>query len=197
MKITSLTQAACGLVLAMALNAGVAKAAPISGSINFDGVATTDTGNLSAATAFTSIYGTAVVAGETGNYSAIPTVTPVTFTPFSFTAGGVTPLWTLTYGGLVYSFDATSIHVNAQNANFLNISGTGIANITGMTSTSGVWSITDTSVGGGPIFTFGGDSAVSGVPDSGTTALLIVLGFAGIGMGLYAQRRKLAVAKMQ
>ena len=196
MKITSLTQVASGLILALALNVNVAKAAAISGSINFDGVATTNTGNLSAATAFTSIYGTAVVAGETGDYAGIPTVTPVTFTPFSFTAAGVTPLWTLTYLGITYSFNATSIVVNAQNANFLNLSGTGIANITGKTSTSGLWSITDTSVGGGPIFTFGGDSIANGVPDSGTTALLIVLGFAGIGMGLYAQRRKLAIAKV-
>jgi len=187
-KISSLATAASALLLAFSLSGSLARATPIDGTINFDGEATTNSGNLATATSFTSIVGTMVVPQETGSYSAIPVVTPVTFTPFSFSAAGVTPLWTLTVAGITYSFNATSIVVDAQNANFLNLSGTGIASITGDTSTAGTWSITDTSVGGSPTFTFGADSVV---PDSGVTALLILLGLAGVGLGVAAQRRKL------
>lgn len=190
-KLSSLTTLASALFLAFSLSGNLAHATPIDGTINFDGEATTNSGNLATATSFTSIIGTMVVPQETGSYAAIPAVTPVTFTPFSFSAAGVTPLWTLTLAGITYSFNATSIVVDAQNANFLNISGTGIASITGDTSTAGTWSITDTSVGGSPTFTFGADSVV---PDSGVTALLILLGLAGVGLGVLAQRRKLAPA---
>jgi len=190
-KLSSLTTLASALFLAFSLSGNLAHATPIDGTINFDGEATTNSGNLATATSFTSIIGTMVVPQETGSYAAIPAVTPVTFTPFSFSAAGVTPLWTLTLAGITYSFNATSIGVDAQNANFLNISGTGIASITGDTSTAGTWSITDTSVGGSPTFTFGADSVV---PDSGVTALLILLGLAGVGLGVLAQRRKLAPA---
>ena len=190
-KLSSLTTLASALFLAFSLSGNLAHATPIDGTINFDGEATTNSGNLATATSFTSIIGTMVVPQETGSYAAIPAVTPVTFTPFTFSAAGVTPLWTLTLAGITYSFNATSIVVDAQNANFLNISGTGIASITGYTNTAGTWSITDTSVGGSPTFTFGADSVV---PDSGITALLILLGLAGVGLGVLAQRRKLAQA---
>jgi hypothetical protein len=189
-KITSILTLASGM-LAFGLSGNLAHATPISGSINFDGEATTNTGNLSAATSFSSIIGAIVVPAETGDYAAIPVVTPVTFTPFSFTAAGVTPLWTLTVGGVTYSFDATSITVNSQNANFLNLSGTGVANITGYTSTAGDWSITDTTVGGSPTFVFGADSSV---PDGGTTAGLILLGLAVVGVGMLPKLRKLSPA---
>jgi hypothetical protein len=189
--LTSFTTLAGALILAFSLSGNLAHATPIDGTINFDGEATTNSGNLATATSFTSIIGTMVVPQETGSYAAIPAVTPVTFTPFTFSAAGVTPLWTLTLAGITYSFNATSIVVDAQNANFLNISGTGIASITGYTNTAGTWSITDTSVGGSPTFTFGADSVV---PDSGITALLILLGLAGVGLGVLAQRRKLAQA---
>jgi len=191
-KIISITTGFGSLLLAFALSTGVARATPITGTINFNGEATTNSGNLATATSFTTIVGTTVVPLELGSYAAIPAITPVTFTPFAFNAAGVTPLWTLTYAGVTYSFTATSIVVAAQNANFLNITGTGIASITGFQNTAGSWSITDTTVGGSPTFTFG---AASVVPDSGTTAMLILLGVAGIGFGVVlARRRTLAPA---
>jgi len=193
-KITSTFTFAGGLFLAFALSGNLTKATPISGSINFNGEATTNTGNLGSATSFSSIVGAIVVPAETGNYSGIAIVTPVTFTPFSFTAAGVTPLWTLTVGGVTYSFNATSIVVSNQNANFLNLQGTGIASITGFQDTAGSWSITDTSVGGSPTFTFGAATTVSSVPDAGTTVLLIVLGLAGVGLGMLTQKRRLGTA---
>jgi hypothetical protein len=188
MKLTSIKTLTSSVLLAVVLAAGnYAKAGLITGSINFDGVATTNTGNLGSATAFTTISNTFTFPVETGDYSSVSIFTPVTFTPFSFSAAGVTPLWTFTVGSTVYSFDATTIVIAGQGPNFLNVKGQGWAFITGFTPTKGVWSITDTSVGG-DVFTFGADTAAA--PDSGTTAMLIALGLAGIAIGVYAQRRQ-------
>ena len=169
-------------VLASSLAIGVtAYATPINGTVNFDGVATTNTGKLSDATAFTSISDVSVVAGNTGTYASVPVGTPATYTPFSFSAASVTPLWTFTYGGNVYSFDATSIHIVDQTAAFLNLNGNGFATINGVDMTPGTWSITDTHVGGGVVFTFGGSSAVMpATPDGGLTAVLLGLGLVAI-----------------
>jgi hypothetical protein len=173
--------------LALGLVSNDARSTPISGNINFDGVATTDTGTLATATAYTSITGTYVVPSEAGNYALVPVNTPVTFMPFSFSALGVTPLWTFTVGATTYSFDATSISVGVKSSGFLDIYGKGIANVTGFASTSGIWSITDTTVGGVSTFVFGASTAV--VPDSGSTGLLTVLGLLGMGLGIWASRR--------
>ena len=193
MKLATLAKFSPALVLTMALVGNVARANPIiQGSINFDGVATTDTGNLGTATAFTSITQTYVFPGQTGTYTAVPTFTPVSFTPFSFSAAGVTPLWSFTVGSVSYWFDATSITIDNQSAGFLNLSGNGWAYITGYTPTEGTWSITDTNTSKktSKTFTFGADSAT--LPDNGGTALLIGLGLAGIAVGMVAQRRRLA-----
>ncbi|HEY1765370.1 MAG TPA: hypothetical protein VGF85_10635, partial [Opitutaceae bacterium] len=159
---------------------------PISGSINFDGVAKTDTNNLGSATAFTSISGVTVVPVETGNYVGT-TGAAATFTPFSFSASSVTPLWTFMVAGVTYSFDAVGpITIVTQNNNFLNIQGSGWATETGFDATPGTWSITDTAQGKITTFTFGASSTV---PDSGATALLIALGLAGVAVGMVAQRK--------
>lgn len=190
MKLATLAKLSSVLILTIAL----VKADPIiQGSINFDGVATTNDGTLATATSFTSISDTFVFPGSTGSYLTVPLFEPVTFTPFSFSASGVTPLWTFTVGAVTYSFNATSIVVDGQSAGFLNLSGTGWASITGYETTEGTWSITDTTTKkGSHIFTFGADSAT--VPDSSGTALLIGLGLAGVAVGMVAQRRRLAKA---
>ncbi len=182
MKLTQITKIGSLLVVSAALIA-TAKALPISGDINFDGVATTNTGSLATATAFTSISGVTVVPVEDGNYAGT-TGAPVTFTPFSFSAAGVTPLWTFTWGGITYSFDATSITIVSQKVGFLNLEGNGWAMETGFDATAGTWSITDT--GTKATVTFG---SAATVPDSGATALLIGLGLAGVAAGLVAQRK--------
>jgi len=183
------------VILAFATAFGLSvqlQATQISGSINFDGVSTTDTGKLGNATAFSTITDTSVYPQELGSYSSVSSGTPVTFTPFSFSAAGVTPLWTFNSGGLTYSFDATSIVVVKKTNNFLDVEGEGNANITGFTTTPGLWSITDTVVGGVSVFTFGEATVVGGastgpntVPDSGTTTLLL-----GLGLGAIALYRK-------
>jgi hypothetical protein len=166
---------------------GHLQAGPITGSINFDGIDTTNTGKLGNASSLATITQTSTYPQELGSYAPVPAGTPVTFTPFSLTAAGVTPLWTFTSGGLTYSFDATSIAIVDQSNGFLDLSGNGMASITGFTSTPGTWSITDTAVGNERTFAFGEETNIDSptVPDSGMTALLL-----GLGLGAIALYRK-------
>ncbi len=95
------------VVLALAAAFGLCghlQAGQISGSINFDGVDTTNTGLLGNASSLVTITDTSVYPQELGSYASVPSGTPVTFTPFSLTAAGVTPLWTFTSGGLTLFF---------------------------------------------------------------------------------------------
>src|ERR1035441_10081014 len=156
------------------------------------GGAYTNAGDLLNATAFSSIYDVYVFPGSTGSYASLPLFAgPVTFTPFSFSAAAVTPLWTFTVGSVTYSFDATSIMVVAQSKGGLLLEGNGWASITGYQTTLGSWSIDDTTTTHkSAIFNFGADTAA--LPDSGGTALLIGLGLAGVAAGMVAQRRRLA-----
>jgi len=158
----------------------------ITGDIQFNGGATLNTGNLATATAFTSIFGPGgpstmpqVLGGgtQTGAYAGVPDATPVSFSTFSFaSSGSVTPLWSFMVGATSYSFDATSVTVAFQDSQFLDITGTGTAHITGFNDTSGVWEVTDTGVGGVPVFTFGAATDLSGnpAPEPATTALLLM-----------------------
>lgn len=192
MKLIASPRLSAALFLTVGLLANGARANPvISGIINFDGVATTDTGNLATATAYTSIYDTYVFPGSTGAYTTVPLFSPATFTPFSFSAGSVLPLWTFSVGATTYSFSATSINIDTQNGKFLNLSGMGWANITGYQTTEGTWTITDTTTKG-PVFTFG--ASTQALPDSGGTALLIGLGMAGIVAAMISRRPRLAKA---
>ncbi len=185
MKLPSLSSP----VVAALLLAGVsAQAQGISGTIQFSGGALLDNPDLGLATQFLSIYGPTgpgsspgvIAATETGNYVGIANGTPAAFTPFTFSpaASSVIPLWTLTVGGNTYSFNATSVQVAFQNSDFLDIAGTGTAFITGMTPTTGTWSITDTGGDGSvPVFTFGAATQVGSVivPEPSTLAILSVL----------------------
>jgi len=194
MKLSTLTKFSAALIISAALCGSLARATPISGTINFDGVAKVNTGNLLTATSFTSISGVTVVPVESGNYTG--TVgDSVSFTPFAFSALSVSPLWSFWVGGTHYWFDASGKITVTQFAvgklDFLNVSGNGVAWETGFDATPGVWSITDTSAGKESTFAFGADTTV---PDSGATALLIGLGLAGVAVGMIAQRRRLAKA---
>jgi hypothetical protein len=178
------------VALAASVALGVsARATPITGAENFDGIATTDTGSLATATEFTSISDVTVVPGGSGTYASVPVGTPATFTPFSFSAASVMPLWTFTWGGNTYSFTATSLSVSHVDNNFLDISGLGYATLNGVNTPDGTWSITDTRVGNSATFTFGASSAVlPTTPDGGMTAVLLSLGLTGISLGVVARK---------
>jgi hypothetical protein len=195
MKTASITKLVSGLIIAAAFSAAnLAKADAVEGTINFDGVATLNgsaNGIGTAATAFSTITNVIVAPqSQSGDYSSVPDgYSPVTFKTFSFDAAGVTPLWTFTFDGLTYSFDATSVNMIANTpADSVTLYGAGTASITGLTDATGIWDMT-VSGNGSTNFTFG---EANTVPDNGTTALLIGLGVAGVGLGVITQRRKFA-----
>lgn len=120
----------------------LATSPPINGTIYFAGSYAVN-GPLTNATAFTNFSSVSVSGGQAGPYTNAPFSTPVSYRPFTFNppAAPVTPLWSFTNGGVIYSFDATSMTVVTQSASFLNILGTGIAHITGYADTPGTWTI--------------------------------------------------------
>jgi hypothetical protein len=174
-----------GLLL---LTAASVQAIPISGTIQFVGTATMNASQ----TAFVSFgnplgggLGPWVQAGsQTGSYAGVAAGTTAIWTPFTFNppAASVTPLWMFTIGSTTYSFDATSMSVTHPNATTVNISGSGIAHITGFGDTLGTWTVTAT--GSGVDFTFGAStgSEPDGVADGGTTVLLLGTALSGVAL---------------
>jgi hypothetical protein len=147
---------------------------------------------MGSATGFASVSGATVQGIGVGSYAGVSVGTAATFTPFSFNALTVTPLWTFNFGGLTYSFDATSVVVDLQNNTFIDLSGTGLAVITktgggsaGFTTTAGTWSFVGTQQGRSSATWASAASA----PEGGATSVLIGLGLAGICL-FSAVRRK-------
>ena len=150
---------------------------PTDSSISFIGGATLN-GSIGSATAYNSIFATSVLPGsQTGAYAGVPDSTPVTFSPFTFNPSPTSAfqLWTFSVGQTTYSFevDASSITIAHQDSTFLNITGSGMAEISGYSDTPGTWSLTDTGIGSAPVFTFGASVAV--VPEP-SPALFLGLG---------------------
>ena len=186
---TILLGAACAMILAQAT-----QAIPINGVIDISGTAVLDN-TLGSATKVTGFAGTAVdFLTQTGAFLGTDgdAVTMHTFgwNPVSLPTN---PLWKFTDSttGWTYSFDLSSLSVEKQTANFLNITGDGSLSITGTGSpystTDGSWSFTISSSTTSEKFAFGFDSETSSVPDGGATVAL--LGSAMVGLSML--RRKL------
>jgi hypothetical protein len=82
----------------------------------------------------------------------------------------------------VFSFDLHSVTVETQNATTLTLSGSGILHATGLDDTPGLWNFTGNSYGS--VFTFSSGSI--SVPDAN---IMLLLGTALIGLGLFSMRR--------
>jgi VPDSG-CTERM motif len=173
------------------------QAIPINGSISFTGGATLNDA-LGSATGFTAFDNVAVLGGfETGDYTALNGGGnfggTLVFNTFNFGSNILDPnpvtLWTVTAGGVTYSFSAASVSIVSQDSNFLNLSGTGTASISGGTydPTAGTWSITGTAQGEKTL-TFSastivaGSSGGGGVPDGGTTVLMLGAAFSTLAL---------------
>jgi|GEM_PF-4890974 hypothetical protein len=132
-----------------------------------------------------------VLGGSTsGDYASVLGGTEVTWSPFVFNPAdaSVSPLWSFTFNGLNYWFNATSVSVVTQNDTFLNIVGNGVAYIDGFEATAGSWQLTVT--GGTANFAFGAYSSAAGsVPDTGMAAGMLLTSLSG----LWFLRRKLSV----
>jgi VPDSG-CTERM motif len=169
------------------------QAVPISGTIDFNGAASTNTGDLSTATAFTSFSGVTVsnALPPSGSYSGLGGQAVTTMNGFSFNPpGGVSPLWSFAVGAVTYSFNLATAQAVTQNANFLNVQGIGTAYITGYDPTPGVFAITLTSANGRPATAFS-FTAETAVPDGGSAVVLLGIGLTGIE----ALRRKIGRRK--
>lgn len=173
----------------------LAAASSITGTIEFVGGANLN-GSLDTATDFSLLFGPlgtgspGVRSGATGTYSLVTPGTQATFSLFTFNPSPASPftLWSFSAGGTLYSFDATSVVISAQNANFLDLEGTGVAHVTGFADTAGTWSITAT--GAGPTFTFGEQTTL--VPEPSSVALLLVAGSLAVFWRANARRQKLS-----
>jgi len=198
MKLTSITSLAGSALLALALVANCAKADPVYGDITFNGTGKV-TGSLKLHTVTKVTPSNPFkVAGPTlddGDYGTIAAGTLATFaSPISVANIAVenVQLWTLSFGGNTYSFNATS-ESYSYFAGALTIGGSGTAYENGTdANTAGTWDIQVT--GSGPTFSFQSTSNVVEAPDSGSTALLITLGAAALAVGAIAQRRRLVKA---
>ncbi len=169
------------------------QAVPISGTIDFNGAASTNTGDLATATAFTSFSGVTVSSAvpPSGSYSGLGGQAVTTMNGFVFNPpSGVNPLWSFTIGSVTYSFNLFTAQAVTQTANFLNVQGTGMAFITGYDPTPGEFSITLTSANGRPATAFS-FTAETAVPDGGSAVALL-----GIALTVIeALRRKITARK--
>jgi protein with PEP-CTERM/exosortase system signal len=187
--------------LAVAFAVGnMAKADPITGSISFTGTPTFINGNT--AVEFSDAYvsevptGSFAPIGAFAGWAGAPILSPDTvtfhtiiFDPLTIPSGN---LWTVTVpGGDTYSIQATSIvFTSPPSYAEWDFAGKGLISITGpvgdYTPTMGSWGITFSQNGQ---LSFEATTGV-GVPDGGTTALLVGMGL--LGVGFYARRSRLS-----
>jgi len=186
------------IVTALAALAAVvpqARAAFISGTVDFIGTAAVDGSGPLSANAFTSFSGVSVDFG-TGSYSGTvgdsATIKPFSFNPPS---GPITGLWSFTQGSSTYSFDLStlvkdeqSIPADAPGLGVIRVSGTGVAHATGFSDTPASFVLHASGGLADLELAFGasGTAFPPGVPDGGRTIALLAFGLAGIA---YARRK--------
>ena len=160
-------------------------AAPITGGIDFAGVAVFDSHSLDTATRVTS-WNSSFVLQDSGSFSSIAPGTSVTMAaPWIFNPSTTTPsLWSV--GN--FRFDLTSSTIVSQTPTFLNITGIGTLFGTGFDPTPGTWSFTTSSANGAPQTSFGFEANTAAVPEPETIRFLILGAGASFG-GIYFRRR--------
>ena len=138
-----------------------------------------DNSDIANAHSFTALNNATVNPGEQfGSYATIPDNTAAAFTPFTFVPATipVSPLWQLTYNGVTYSFDATSMNP-VYDSGIWNFDGTGIAHVTGFDDTAGTWSMHAFGIGESYSFSF-----ASAVPEPSASALMLVALAGALGL---------------
>lgn len=180
----SLMKFAAVFSLATGMAASTASAVQISGSIPLSGglIAQDNAALPVALGSATQLQITSSLVGlAIGDFAGLSGAT-ATWVP-TFVINPSTPyvsLWTATSGPLTASFDLTGINIVIQNNTFLNISGSGMLNLTGKDPTPGSFTFTVTENGG--VFGFGSAATAKPrpVPEGGASLALIGLGLLGI-----------------
>ena len=149
-----------------------AKAAQITGDIDFAGEVRFDTTSLATATMVTQ-WKMAVVSDTTGDFTSVPDGTTVAFvTPYVFSPPtGYASLWTV--GG--FTFQLVSSSIISQTPFGLLVVGQGFVSGNGFDTTPGSWSFTSTQSNGGTsrLFSFAANTTGVPTPDSGSTVALL------------------------
>jgi hypothetical protein len=178
---------------------GTVQAIPITGSIGFTGTYTSDAttpGDLTTALHMTIAPGAVSVTPGSGTGSFLTAGgVPLGFaSPVGVNADLLTPmigqLWSVKVGAITYTFTVTSESESLKTAAQINLIGNGtISDGVPADATSGTWQLGFGVSGTPPLasFTFQSTSA-AGVPDGGTTAMLLGAALSGLAM----LRRKLA-----
>jgi len=162
-------------------------AVPITGSINFLGLAEYTGGTTPAtATGINFINPFIVGLAGTGDYANV--FANVNFTDFQFSPGlnpsPVDPLWTFNYNSKSYDFIMSTVKsFVSPDGSSLTLVGTGTLQITGFSDTPGTWSFT--TQGTEQVLAFSAESTATPVPEPGT---MILLGAGILGLAFFGRR---------
>lgn len=123
----------------------------------------------------------------TGSYAVVPFGTATTFNDFTFIGDGAaatlmgtdSPIWTFTIGATTYSFDLLALTNGHVDTGSMAFTGSGIAHITGFDDTPVSFALQG--AGTGFDFTLS-SSTTAGVPDGGTTVIMLGLGLVLVGI---------------
>ncbi len=158
-----------------------ASATFIDGGIGFGGLFTPTGGtglDLSDATGID--IGFSVVTTATGDFG--PALgSNATFNQLDFNPANtpVTPLWSVVAGAITYSFDLLDVSLDFQDADQINLSGTGIVMANGFDDTPGAWTFSGQQ--GNIFFTFSSITIAENVAEP-STILLLGIGFLGLAL---------------
>lgn len=163
------------LALVTVLSISVAQAASIGGNLNFNG-STTPTGGtgLGDATGLSFVSGLFLVSAATGDLSGISFGDTGSISDFTFSGLPVSPL--ITIGG--FSYTLSSLSVDNQTSQFLELSGAGTLSAAGFDDTSYLFSLSVNTAGAGD-YAYSG--TLSAVPVPGAL-ILFMSGLAALGL---------------
>jgi hypothetical protein len=183
-----------------------AEANIISGGISFNGNViaydTTDGTGPEASdyiSAHSVVFGPSVVSlGANGSFAGISADTPVTMyspldiNPPQLPIPATSPLWSVTYGAVTYTFTLSTLTEPADQANFMVLTGAGnMSDGTPADDNTGTWVATFTT--SGDTFSWNASANATGgnglnVPEVGAT--IQFLGLALAGLAAFARLRK-------
>jgi hypothetical protein len=101
------------------------------------------------------------------------------------------PVLSFDFGGRAYSFDITSVTIVSQTSTTLDLTGKGIAAITGFQDTLGTWTLTDAAEDATHTFNFSATvptAAPATLLPEPDPALLMLIGAGSFGLARCARR---------